>query len=134
MCSDPSLFSLNFSFLFSLPLLHFCRPIKWQALAVDEAHRLKNADSLLYDTLKVFSTEYRLLITGTPLQNSIRELWALLSFLEPGKFDSLETFEAAYSELQQESQIKKLHQELHPHLLRRVKKDVEKSLPSKVER
>ena len=85
------LFSLFFPFLIiEQKKIFLLRPVKWQALAVDEAHRLKNADSQLYDTLKVFSTDYRLLITGTPLQNSIRELWALLSFLEPEKFRSLE--------------------------------------------
>ncbi len=95
---------------------------------------MKNSESQLHDSLREFKTKNRLLITGTPLQNSIKELWALLSFLMPKKFSSLEDFQNAYSSIQQEAQLKSLHQELQPHLLRRMKKDVEKSLPSKVER
>lgn len=53
---------------------------------VDEAHRLKNDDSLLYKALQSFDTNQRLLITGTPLQNSLKELWALLHFIMPGKY------------------------------------------------
>ena len=59
--------------------------MQWAALVVDEAHRLKNDDSLLYRSLIEFSTQHRLLITGTPLQNSLRELWALMHFIEPVK-------------------------------------------------
>lgn len=59
--------------------------LSWAVLMVDEAHRLKNDDSLLYKALQGFDTNHRLLITGTPLQNSLKELWALLHFIMPGK-------------------------------------------------
>jgi len=59
--------------------------LNWAALLVDEAHRLKNDDSLLYKALSDFHTYHRLLITGTPLQNSLKELWALLHFIMPTK-------------------------------------------------
>ena len=57
----------------------------WAVLGVDEAHRLKNDDSLLYKALFSFDTYHRLLITGTPLQNSLKELWCLLHFIMPDK-------------------------------------------------
>lgn len=60
--------------------------LSWAVLMVDEAHRLKNDDSLLYKALKGFDTNHRLLITGTPLQNSLKELWALLHFIMPEKY------------------------------------------------
>lgn len=133
--------------------------IRWSALIVDEAHRLKNVDSLLYKSLKeqFQPFDHRLLITGTPLQNSLKELYALLSFLEPSKFpNSWEIFEnelmnsgshngnmesidetislSCQNTSNTEYQIKYLHELLKPHLLRRLKKDVEKSLPGKDER
>lgn len=63
----------------------FLRSFSWACLLVDEAHRLKNDDSLLYKALKEFDTNHRLLVTGTPLQNSLKELWALLHFIMPYK-------------------------------------------------
>lgn len=62
--------------------------LNWAVLLVDEAHRLKNDDSLLYKALTEFHTNHRLLITGTPLQNSLKELWALLHFIMPTKLVS----------------------------------------------
>lgn len=106
--------------------------INWAALLVDEAHRLKNDDSLLYKALKEFSTNHRLLITGTPLQNSLKELWALLHFIMPQKFTTWEEFEKVHGNAMEKGYAK-LHKELEPYILRRVKKDVEKSLPAKVE-
>ncbi|XP_053672247.1 chromodomain-helicase-DNA-binding protein 1 [Anopheles nili] len=111
----------------------FLGSIAWASLLVDEAHRLKNDDSLLYKALKEFDTNHRLLITGTPLQNSLKELWALLHFIMPERFVSWDDFERNYGNTTNDKCYTKLHKELEPYLLRRVKKDVEKSLPSKVE-
>lgn len=80
-----------------------------------------------------WSFRSKLLITGTPLQNNIRELWALLHFLHPAKFPSADAFEAAH-DMRDPAGVARLHAALRPHLLRRVIKDVEKSLPPKNER
>lgn len=112
------------------------RSIPWASLTVDEAHRLKNPDSKLYRILSEFRSHHRLLITGTPVQNSLHELWSLLNFLAPGHFGrTSEEFVAHYkARLLDHSGIVELHALLKPYLLRRVKKDVEKSLPPKLER
>ncbi|CAK1602096.1 unnamed protein product [Parnassius mnemosyne] len=110
----------------------FLRSFSWACLLVDEAHRLKNDDSLLYKALKEFETNHRLLVTGTPLQNSLKELWALLHFIMPYKFESWEEFEKDHEDAATKG-YEKLHKQLEPFILRRQKKDVEKSLPAKVE-
>jgi len=105
----------------------------WSVIAVDEAHRLKNDTSLLYKSLKEFRSNFRVLITGTPMQNSLKELWALLHFIMPNKFDSWPRFEGEHA-AKKEVGYTSLHKAVQPYLLRRVKKDVEKSLPQKVEK
>ena len=110
----------------------FLGAVSWAVLGIDEAHRLKNDDSLLYKTLVEFETNHRVLITGTPLQNSLKELWALLHFIMPEKFAEWSEFEQEHGDSDAKG-YSKLHKQLEPFLLRRVKKDVEKSLPAKVE-
>ncbi|MCO5577201.1 hypothetical protein L7F22_031025 [Adiantum nelumboides] len=109
------------------------KAIKWQCLIVDEGHRLKNKDSKLFQTLHQYPTRHRVLLTGTPLQNNLDELFMLMHFLDAGKFANLEDFQEEFKDLNQEEQVGRLHKMLAPHLLRRVKKDVMKDLPPKKE-
>ncbi|XP_010546921.1 PREDICTED: ISWI chromatin-remodeling complex ATPase CHR11 isoform X3 [Tarenaya hassleriana] len=108
----------------------------WRYIIIDEAHRIKNENSLLSKTMRLYNTNYRLLITGTPLQNNLHELWALLNFLLPEIFSSAETFDEWFQisgENDQQEVVQQLHKVLRPFLLRRLKSDVEKGLPPKKE-
>ncbi|PON99206.1 histone H3-K9 methyltransferase [Trema orientale] len=109
------------------------KPIKWECMIVDEGHRLKNKDSKLFSSMKQYASNHRVLLTGTPLQNNLDELFMLMHFLDAGKFGSLEEFQEEFKDINQEEQISRLHKMLAPHLLRRVKKDVMKDLPPKKE-
>ncbi|KAG1371207.1 Chromatin-remodeling complex ATPase [Cocos nucifera] len=112
------------------------RCFSWRYVIIDEAHRIKNENSLLSKTMRLYNTNYRLLITGTPLQNNLHELWSLLNFLLPEIFSSAETFDEWFQisgENDQQEVVQQLHKVLRPFLLRRLKSDVEKGLPPKKE-
>ncbi|XP_052116777.1 chromatin structure-remodeling complex protein SYD isoform X31 [Arachis duranensis] len=125
--------------------------IHWHYIIIDEGHRIKNASCKLNADLKHYQSSHRLLLTGTPLQNNLEELWALLNFLLPNIFNSSEDFsqwfnkpfesagdnspdEALLSEEENLLIINRLHQVLRPFVLRRLKHKVENELPEKIER
>uniref|UniRef100_A0A8C1GE45 Chromodomain helicase DNA binding protein 5 n=1 Tax=Cyprinus carpio TaxID=7962 RepID=A0A8C1GE45_CYPCA len=107
--------------------------IAWACLVVDEAHRLKNNQSKFFRILNGYRIYYKLLLTGTPLQNNLEELFHLLNFLTPERFNNLEGFLEEFADISKEDQIKKLHDLLGPHMLRRLKADVFKNMPAKTE-
>ncbi|KAM4564735.1 chromodomain-helicase-DNA-binding protein 3 isoform 3-T3 [Fundulus diaphanus] len=109
------------------------KSIDWACLVVDEAHRLKNNQSKFFRRLNDYKIDYKLLLTGTPLQNNLEELFHLLNFLTPNRFNNLEGFLEEFADISKEDQIKKLHDLLGPHMLRRLKADVFKNMPAKTE-
>ncbi|XP_015590348.1 chromodomain-helicase-DNA-binding protein Mi-2 homolog isoform X4 [Cephus cinctus] len=107
--------------------------IDWAVLVVDEAHRLKSNQSKFFRLLASYNIAYKLLLTGTPLQNNLEELFHLLNFLCRDKFNDLAAFQNEFADISKEEQVKKLHEMLGPHMLRRLKADVLKNMPSKSE-
>ena len=122
--------------------------IQWNYIIIDEGHRMKNSQCKLTTILsKNYKSKHRLLLTGTPLQNSLPELWSLLNFLLPTIFNSVDNFEQWFSapfsaagdksDMTEEETlliIYRLHKVLRPFLLRRLKVEVEDQLPEKVEK
>ncbi|XP_028788424.1 ATP-dependent DNA helicase DDM1-like isoform X2 [Neltuma alba] len=126
----------------------YLRFYHWKYVVIDEGHRLKNSKCKLVQMLKFLPVENKLLLTGTPLQNNLAELWSLLNFILPDIFSSLEEFESWFNlsgkcsngatkeELEEGRRaqvVAKLHAILRPFLLRRMKSDVEQMLPRKKE-
>ncbi|KAI0134069.1 chromatin remodelling complex ATPase chain ISW1 [Xylariales sp. AK1849] len=113
----------------------YLKKLAWEYIIIDEAHRIKNEESSLSQVIRMFNSRNRLLITGTPLQNNLHELWALLNFLLPDVFGDSEAFDQWFSgqDQDQDTVVQQLHRVLRPFLLRRVKADVEKSLLPKKE-
>jgi chromodomain-helicase-DNA-binding protein 7 len=115
--------------------------IPWRVTVVDEAHRLRNQKGKLLECMKEISAkgtlqhgfQSRVLMTGTPLQNNIQELWTLLNFIEPYQFPSLEEFTAHYGNMGSREQVERLQNKISPFMLRRVKEDVAKDIPAKEE-
>ena len=117
--------------------------VKWQYMILDEAQAIKSSQSSRWKNLLAFKCRNRLLLTGTPIQNTMQELWALLHFIMPSLFDSHNEFSEWFSkdienhaqrnsELN-ETQLRRLHMILKPFMLRRVKKNVQKELGDKIE-
>uniref|UniRef100_A0A0K0EXW4 ISWI chromatin-remodeling complex ATPase ISW1 n=1 Tax=Strongyloides venezuelensis TaxID=75913 RepID=A0A0K0EXW4_STRVS len=113
------------------------KKIEWEYVVVDEAHRIKNKETLLAKEVRCLNVKHKLLLTGTPLQNKLHELWALLNFLQPELFDDINDFDSWFDSekciVNEESVVQKLHKVLQPFMLRRIKKDVEKGLLPKKE-
>ncbi|VDC05103.1 unnamed protein product [Peniophora sp. CBMAI 1063] len=126
---------------------HIFKRRSWYYMILDEAHMIKNFRSQRWNVLLMFRSFRRLLLTGTPLQNNLTELWALLQFLMSGtNFANLKEFgewfanplekaieEGKHHDDETQQRVTKLHTVLRPYLLRRLKRDVEKELPSKYE-
>ena len=121
----------------------YFQKIKWQYMILDEAQAIKSSQSSRWKSLLGFHCRNRLLLTGTPIQNNMQELWALLHFIMPGLFDSHDEFSDWFSKdieshaqsntKLNEDQLKRLHMILKPFMLRRVKKHVQKELGDKIE-
>lgn len=121
----------------------YFQKMRWQYMILDEAQAIKSSQSSRWKCLLGFHCRNRLLLTGTPIQNNMQELWALLHFIMPSLFDSHDEFSEWFSKdieshaqsntTLNEDQLKRLHLILKPFMLRRVKKHVQKELGDKIE-
>ena len=107
--------------------------IQWRYLVLDEGHRLKNHTGKCYKLLQQIHFEHCTLLTGTPVQNNVEELWSLLHFLHPNRFGDLPTFLEHFGVIEDAEKIKKLQDLIKPYLLRRRKKDVDHTIAAKEE-
>ena len=110
--------------------------IHWKYVVIDEAHRIKNENSCLSRVMRMIESRHRLLLTGTPLQNNLHELWSLLNFLMPSMFNSADDFDSLFDSdqcLENVQLVERLHCVMKPFLLRRIKSEVEKGLLPKKE-
>jgi len=122
----------------------YFQKIRWQYMILDEAQAIKSSQSSRWKSLLGFHCRNRLLLTGTPIQNNMQELWALLHFIMPSLFDSHDEFNDWFSKdieshaqsntKLDENQLKRLHMILKPFMLRRIKKHVQKELGDKIEK
>nr|POE56829.1 putative dna helicase ino80 [Quercus suber] len=121
----------------------YFQKVKWQYMILDEAQAIKSSSSSRWKSLLGFHCRNRLLLTGTPIQNNMQELWALLHFIMPSLFDSHDEFSEWFSKdienhaqsntKLNEDQLRRLHMILKPFMLRRIKKHVQKELGDKIE-
>jgi superfamily II DNA or RNA helicase len=121
----------------------FLAKFQWRLVVVDEAQRLKNSNSKLYTTMmEELKMPHKVLLSGTPIQNNLSELWALLHFVMPNLFLNLETFTDYFQEInsplkqsndKRDKKIELLHRLLRPFILRRTKEEVLGDLPAKKE-
>ncbi|GAB6031698.1 hypothetical protein CHUAL_009450 [Chamberlinius hualienensis] len=140
---DASFHVLITSYQLVVQDVKYFQRIKWQYMVLDEAQAIKSSSSVRWKSLLGFNCRNRLLLTGTPIQNSMAELWALLHFIMPTLFDSHEEFNEWFSKdienhaenksTMDEKHLSRLHMILKPFMLRRVKKDVENELSDKIE-
>lgn len=112
---------------------NFFNSVEWRYLVADEGHKLKNYKGKRYQIMQKLSFEHCTLLTGTPIQNGMTELWSLLHFLSPEKFNDIDGFMAKYGNMRESSQVQEVQSIIKPLLLRRKKIDVEKSLAPKEE-
>ncbi|CAB9502027.1 Chromodomain-helicase-DNA-binding protein [Seminavis robusta] len=109
--------------------------INWECMVVDEAQKLKSRRSKIATNLRdpSFHFTHKILLTGTPIQNNMEELFALLSFVDPKQFPDCDDFMDRYGSIESKESLDMLHEEIRPYILRRLKEDVEKSVPPKEE-
>lgn len=105
------------------------RTFPFQHVIVDEAQKLKNKNAKIYSPPAASCCQRVLLLTGTPIQNNLSELWSLLNFIDPSTFNDLNKFLLDYKDGKELGGLQKLHTTLQPYLLRRMKEDVESSIP-----
>jgi DNA helicase INO80 len=140
---DSSFHVLVTSYQLVVQDAQYFQKIRWQYMILDEAQAIKSSQSSRWKSLLGFHCRNRLLLTGTPIQNNMQELWALLHFIMPSLFDSHDEFSDWFSKdieshaqsntKLNEDQLKRLHMILKPFMLRRVKKHVQKELGDKIE-
>ena len=135
-CDNKSIYKFNVlltTYNILMSDLEILQDIHWKFLIIDEAQRAKSQNTKLFLALKQIKADAKLLLTGTPLQNNMNELWSLLNFIEPNKFASENEFISHFGNLTDAKQVTDLHELLRPYFLRRVKSDVEKNIPPKIE-